>query len=427
MHAGVNPLTLTAMDSGFMFTYAGGSFITGQLGDRFSPVAVVAGGLLGSTICLFLIIFGASTSIIHNVALCGSWFLTCQLLHGAFQATGGPVNTAIMGNWFPAKGRGLVFGLWTCHQYIGDIAAAIFSAYILHNGFDWRWCIIIPAFLNGIWAFINFLQVPNRPSEMGIQTEAEAAKAAAAIRNPTVKVEEAEPIGFLQAFMLPNVLNYAVAFGFFKLVNYAMFFQLPVILSSHFDPTTSNMISALYSVGMMPGGIVCGWVSDLYGGRRACVIATFMGVLCPLLWVFAEYMDQIPVTILLLLLAFMGCLVGGPNNIITSAVAADLADDPSIKGNNRALGTVTGIINGSGSVTAAFGQLAIPILYSMGLADGVAYRYVWYFLIFCTLIGTSLMSSKILKELYPSEETAPLASGRPSRAGYAAVASGDKA
>ncbi len=46
-----------------------------------------------------------------------------------------------------------------------------------------------------------------------------------------------------------------------------MFFQLPVILSSHFDPSTSNIISALYSVGMMPGGVVCGWVSDIYGGR----------------------------------------------------------------------------------------------------------------------------------------------------------------
>lgn len=92
VHAGVNPLTLTAMDSGFMFTYAGGSFITGQLGDRFSPVAVVGLGLLGSTICLLLIVFGASTSIISNVALCGTWFLTCQLLHGAFQATGGPVR-----------------------------------------------------------------------------------------------------------------------------------------------------------------------------------------------------------------------------------------------------------------------------------------------------------------------------------------------
>jgi sugar phosphate permease len=55
---------------------------------------------------------------------------------------------------------------------------------------------------------------------------------------------------------------------------------------------------------------------------------------------------------LLVMLCFMGCLVGGPNNIITSAVAADLAEDPSIKGSAKALGTVTGIINGSGSVSS---------------------------------------------------------------------------
>lgn len=117
-----------------------------------------------------------------------------------------------------------------------------------------------------------------------------------------------------------------------------MFFQLPIILSSHFTPATANVISALYSVGMMPGGVVCGWVSDIYGGKRACVIATFMAVLCPLLWIFAEFMEVIPVGILLILLACMGILVGGPNNIITSAVANDLADDPSIKGSKSAVG-----------------------------------------------------------------------------------------
>lgn len=83
---------------------------------------------------------------------------------------------------------------------------------------------------------------------------------------------------------------------------------------------------------------MCGWVSDLYGGRRACVIATFMGILVPLLLMFAFYMDTLPISTLLALLCIMGCLVGGPNNIITSAVAADLADDPSIMGNSRALG-----------------------------------------------------------------------------------------
>jgi len=53
------------------------------------------------------------------------------------QATGGPVNTAIMGNWFPKKGRGLVFGLWTCHQYSGDIVAAFAGAAILNSALNW--------------------------------------------------------------------------------------------------------------------------------------------------------------------------------------------------------------------------------------------------------------------------------------------------
>lgn len=137
------------------------------MGDRFSPVNVVGGGLLGSTVCLALIVYGASTSIISNAAICGTFFLTCQMLHGAFQATGGPVNTAIMGNWWPAKGRGLIFGLWTCHQYIGDIVAALAAGYLLHTGYDYRWCLIIPAVLNGIWAFINFTTVPSTPEEYG--------------------------------------------------------------------------------------------------------------------------------------------------------------------------------------------------------------------------------------------------------------------
>jgi len=86
---------------------------------------------------------------------------------------------------------------------------------------------------------------------------------------------------------------------------------------------------------MYTGGIVCGFLSDLYGGRRACVCATMMAVLVPLLIALAYFMESLPTVTLLVLLCFMGCLVGGPNNIITSAVAADLADDPSIKGSSK--------------------------------------------------------------------------------------------
>merc|ERR1719375_326318 len=218
------------------------------------------------------------------------------------------------------------------------------------------------------------MYLPNKPSEVGITTEEEKKAASSG-------ASTGGTVGFMQALQIPNVLSYAIAFGFFKFVNYAMFFWLPFFLSLHFDPQSANVISSLYSVGMMPGGVIVGFVSDLYDGHRACVIAVFMLLLAPLLWVFALYSDVMNPVLLLALLGLMGILVGGPNNIITSAVAADLAEHPSIGGNTRSLGTVTGIINGSGSITAAFGLMLIGPLQNLG-----GWTAVWYFLIACVLV-----------------------------------------
>jgi MFS transporter, OPA family, solute carrier family 37 (glycerol-3-phosphate transporter), member 1/2 len=85
-----------------------------------------------------------------------------------------------------------------------------------------------------------------------------------------------------------------------------------------------------------------------------------------------------------------------PNNIITSAVAADLAAHPSVRGNNKSLGTVTGLINGTGSITASIGLLAVgPLQAAYGWGS------VWVYLIGCTAMGTLLMSTKIYAELFP--------------------------
>jgi OPA family glycerol-3-phosphate transporter-like MFS transporter 1/2 len=107
------------------------------------------------------------------------------------------------------------------------------------------------------------------------------------------------------------VAQYAFAFGFFKLINYVLFFWLPYFLGKAFDPVTANLIAALYSVGMMPGGIIVGYVSDLFGGRRATVISVFMGVLIVFLGIFSQYSEKLPATALLVMLGCMGILVGG--------------------------------------------------------------------------------------------------------------------
>jgi sugar phosphate permease len=394
---GVDKIILSQMDMAFMFTYAIGSFISGRLGDMFPQNAIIGYGLLGSTLCLLMIWGLQLLDIIHSSYSMGFFlFVLAQFIHGLFQSTGGPVNTSIMGNWFPKKGRGLIFGLWTCHQYVGDIVSGLATAAIINSGFTWQWALLVPAILNGIWGLLNLVYLPNSPAEVGIVTEEEKKAAAGGGGGGA----SGGTVGFMQALRIPNVLGYAVAFGFFKFVNYAMFFWLPFFLSIHFDAQSANVISSLYSVGMMPGGVIVGWVSDLYDGRRACVIATFMVILAPLLYFFALYSSVMNPVLLLVLLGVMGILVGGPNNIITSAVAADLAEHPSIGGNTRSLGTVTGIINGSGSVTAAFGLMLIGPLQEMG-----GWTYVWYFLIVCVITGTALMGPKIWKELTQHETT----------------------
>mmetsp|Transcript_34563 Transcript_34563/g.81568 ORF Transcript_34563/g.81568 Transcript_34563/m.81568 type:complete len:174 (-) Transcript_34563:106-627(-) len=171
---------------------------------------------------------------------------------------------------------------------------------------------------------------------------------------------------------------------------------------------------------MMPGGVIVGYVSDLYDGRRACVIATFMCLLMPLLWVFAVFSNTMPPVLLLVLLGLMGILVGGPNNIITSAVAADLADHPSIGGNTRVLGTVTGIINGSGSITAAMGLMVIGPLQKVG-----GWTAVWYFLIACVAVGTALMGPKIYKEITAHEFTTAKPEAKSTAGTYKGVSTKD--
>ena len=47
------------------------------------------------------------------------------------------------------------------------------------------------------------------------------------------------------------------------------------------------MIAAAYSFVMMPGGIIVGVVSDIFGSRRAVVIRNFMVIIMGFLAVFA--------------------------------------------------------------------------------------------------------------------------------------------
>jgi sugar phosphate permease len=402
--AGFSALILSEMDTVFMGTYAIGNILSGKAGDTFNPTTVLSIGLFGSGVCLLLLVIALWFDFVGFSESLGNFYiLTVYFVFGFFQSTGGPVGTAVMGNWFcdpdSLKNRGLIFGLWTCHQYCGDITAALCTAWVLSSGAPYWVALLIPAATNFFWGFLTITLVAD-PADMGIVTD-EVRIRKAKMEAKRALGEEADdsgppPISYAAAIRIPMVAQYAIAFGFFKLTNYVLFFWLPYFLGKHFDPVQANLIAALYSVGMMPGGIIVGVVSDLFGGRRASVIGVFMCSLIVFLFIFAQHSEDLSAPALLVMLFIMGILVGGPNNIITSAVAADLSSHPSVKGNNKSLGTVTGLINGTGAITASIGLLAVGPLQSH-----FGWRSVWYFLIGAVGTGTLLLSSKMYDELFP--------------------------
>ena len=86
------------------------------------------------------------------------------------------------------------------------------------------------------------------------------------------------------------------------------------------------------------------------------------------------------------LMTLAGVFSNSAYNLINGAVAADLGTHPSLRGSAKALSSVTGIIDGSGSVGAALGQQLVALV--VDKADWTAAFYV--------LIASSLISAVCL-------------------------------
>ncbi|KAG6500293.1 hypothetical protein ZIOFF_040136 [Zingiber officinale] len=85
----------------------------------------------------------------------------------------------------------------------------------------------------------------------------------------------------------------------------------------------------------------------------------------PSLYIYRKY-GGISKTINIALMMITGLFVNGPYALITTAVSADLGTHKSLKGDSRALATVTVIIDGTDSVGAAIRPLVTGFLSTKG-------------------------------------------------------------
>jgi sugar phosphate permease len=95
------------LDSCFMISYGIGSFISGKLGDKYSPQTIISAGLSGSGICILIFQLALHWNLSERWPFVAPLLFSANWsLHGLFQSTGGPVNTVVMGHWFSSKHRG---------------------------------------------------------------------------------------------------------------------------------------------------------------------------------------------------------------------------------------------------------------------------------------------------------------------------------
>ncbi|XP_044462829.1 putative glycerol-3-phosphate transporter 5 isoform X1 [Mangifera indica] len=364
---------LGELDLAFLTSYSFGMYFAGHIGDRIDLRLFLVFGMMGSG--LFTILFGLGYWFSVHLFI---YFVVVQILCGLFQSIGWPCVVAVVGNWFGKEKRGLIMGVWNSHTSIGNIIGSVLASGALE--FGWGWSFVMPGILIIFVGILVFLFLVVRPEDLGFETTGEEfemhVENEEKLENEEVGLLGAEgsvslqAIGFLEAWRLPGVAPFAFCLFFSKLVAYTFLYWLPfyirhtAVAGVHLSHKTAGILSTVFDVGGVFGGILAGFISDMIEARAVTSVA-FLILSIPALILYRAY-GGLSMISNIALMFISGLLVNGPYSLITTAVAADLGTQDLIKGNSRALATVTAIIDGTGSVGAALGPLLAGYISTRG-------------------------------------------------------------
>ncbi|KAM6234676.1 glucose-6-phosphate exchanger SLC37A2 isoform 3-T4 [Spheniscus humboldti] len=407
-----------ALDNAFLVAYAIGMFISGIFGERLPLRYYLSGGMVLSG--LFTALFGLGYFWDIHVLW---YFIVVQVCNGLVQTTGWPSVVACIGNWFGKGKRGLIMGIWNSHTSVGNILGSLIAGVWVSSA--WGLSFIVPSIIITTMGIICFFFLVEYPEDVGCSPplhhmasdEADAGGVTSSEKDPEAvtsnegplsvssqssvdcsnspeePTEEPEAISFLGALRIPGVVEFSLCLLFAKLVSYTFLYWLPlyIVNVAHFGAKEAGDLSTLFDVGGILGGIFAGLISD-YTGGRATTCCVMLVVAAPMLFLY-NHIGQNGIGTSIAMLIVCGALVNGPYALITTAVSADLGTHESLKGNAKALSTVTAIIDGTGSIGAALGPLLA------GLISPTGWNNVFYMLIAADVLACLLLARVVVKEV----------------------------
>jgi len=433
------------LDTTFMLAYAVGLFLNGYIGDRVDMRVLLSIGMIGTATTVF--IFGCLCEWLQFYNK--YFYVFIWVLNGLFQSTGWPVVVACMGNWFGQSSRGVLLGMWSSCASVGNIIGAFMASAVLKYGYEY--CFLLTTASLFAFAIPILFGLTPTPQEVGLEPVQEdgqegtgetrtddegnakedipsvlslkikstshadgkdiftinAAEKGPVIPDPllgdgqsinnevTYDIQDTTPksMGFLKVVLLPGVIPYSLAYAFLKLVNYSFFFWLPFYLNKAFnwDEQEADQLSTAYDVAGIIGGTLVGFISDRLRKRTILIVPMLILSIPSLFWYRNAPADKAMNTAIMSLIGF---LIGGCANLMSAAVAADLACRKDLAGDDKALAQVTGIIDGTGSFGAALGQIAVP-----ELQLSLGWNSVFYLFMICMFLTAACLFPLFMKEV----------------------------
>lgn len=170
-----------------------------------------------------------------------------------------------------------------------------------------------------------------------------------------------------------------------------MCYCVAAVAGKHLSHKSAGILSTVFDIGGVVGGVLAGFLSDMIEARAVSALL-FLFLSMPVLTFYRMY-GSLSMLTNVMLMFISGLLVNGPYSLITTAVAADLGTQSMIRGNSRALATVTAIIDGTGSVGAAVGPLLAGYISTRG------WNSVFFMLILSILLAGLFLINVVKNEV----------------------------
>ena len=385
---------LGLLDTTFLVCYGLGLLFSGSIGARFGNKTVATVGLAGTAAVLaahgalskgWLGVLPESADEAWAQGL--SLYVPLVALNGVVQSLGFPNLVAVTSGWVAPKQRGFVLGLWSTTGAAGDIIGLNVATAVLEGGLEWQTVFFAVSGYLGVMTIVLWTCVEDRgkkaaTGEVTMETSKTSVVPVVGDAGETTKLLSSSPSppppprgnvlsGLAEAWAVPGVLDWSLSYFFIKTVTYTILFWMPYYLTLTLDSqATADNLTVLFDVSMIFGTATLGLVTDRVGGARSPLfVGSFVVGSLPLLFLPALRQSTFHYAA-----AFVtvGLFSGGPAHMYGTAVSVDLGEAAAAAGAPGLVSSLSGLIDGIGTLGAAVGQSIVARVASEGERSAMA-------------------------------------------------------